>query len=113
MLEGLDQGAREASRHRCHEADPVARQARGQEIDGQDESLGQARYSGVTLHHVLVGHDLGSTDVERAIDLGRQISREHEIAEHVADRDGLSALAHPAGGDHGGQTLGEIAQHFE
>ena len=37
----------------------------------------------------------------------------HQVAQDVADRDRLDPGAHPAGGDHHRQPLGEVAQHLE
>lgn len=75
--------------------------------------MGQGGHGGVAAHHLLVREHVGTADVEGAADLGRHGGAADEVAQDVADRDGLDARADPAGGDHDGEAFGQVAQHFE
>lgn len=113
VLEGFGEGAGDGAGHRGDQADPVAGQPRGEDRYGQDEPLGQPVDAGVAAHHVEVGEDVGAADVEGSADLGRHPGAADQVAQHVADGDGLDTGAHPAGGDHHGQPLGQVAEHLE
>lgn len=113
VLEGLREGAGDGAGHRGDQADPVAGEPRGEDGDGQDEPLGQPVDAGVAAHHVEVGEDVGAADVEGAADLGGHAGAADQVAQYVADGDGLDPGAHPAGGDHHGQSFGQVAEHLE
>ncbi len=91
----------------------MAGQARGEDRDGEDQAFGQSVDDGVAAHHVEVREDLGAADVEGAADVAGHPGTADQVAQHVADGDGLDAGAHPARGDHHGQPLGEVAEHLE
>lgn len=91
----------------------MAGEPRGEDRYGQDETPGQPVDPGVAAHHVEVGEDVGAADVEGAADLGRHAGAADQVAQYVADADGLDPGAHPAGGDHHGQSLGQVAEHLE
>lgn len=75
--------------------------------------MGQGGDGGIAAHHLLVREHVGAADVEGTAHLGRHGGTADEVAQDVADGDGLDAGADPAGGDHDGEPFGQVAQHFE
>lgn len=100
-------------RDRRHQADPVARQARGQYRYGHDEAPGESGDRRVTLHHVAVRQHVGAADVERPAHVVGQARAPDEVAQDVADGDGLEGRPYPARRHHHGQPLREVAEHLE
>ena len=70
-------------------------------------------FRGVFLHHARVAEDLAAADVEGAVDRALQRCRPDEVVQHVAHGDRLDLVAHPAGGGHQGQRLGQVPDHLE
>lgn len=91
----------------------MARQARGQHGDGDDEPPASPGDGGEALQHLPVGQHLRPADVERAAHVGRQVRGADEIVQHVVDGDRLDPVVQPLRRDHGRQPGGEIAQHVE
>ncbi|CAM5717055.1 hypothetical protein SALBM217S_02633 [Streptomyces griseoloalbus] len=99
--------------HRGDQPDPVARQPGGEHRHRHDDPPAQTGDLGVAAHHVAVRQHVRAADVEGPVDVGRHRGRGDQVAQHVAHRDGLGTGVHPAGRDHHGQPLGQIAQHLE
>ena len=59
--------------HWGNDAHPVARQIGVKDRNRHDDPLSQARYPSVVLHHLGIGEDVGPANIERAINLGRQV----------------------------------------
>ena len=74
---------------------------------------GESGLPRVDRHHLGVRHDVGSTDLEDARHGFGVFDGGDEVAQHVANRDGLAARVDPFGGDHDRQDLGEVSQHLE
>jgi hypothetical protein len=110
VAEALDERSGDGRGHRRDEAHPVG-EARCHDRH-RDHQAPQAAQPGVRSHHVAIGQHVGATDLDDARDLG-VVGRPDQVVEHVADADGLAARGHPAGGDHDGQPLGEMAEDLE
>ncbi len=113
VLEGLDERLRDPGGDGCHEPDPEAGQARGEDGDRDDDPAREPGDPGVRLHQLAVRQDVGATDVERARDVRGHVRAADEVAQHVADRDRLDPVRHPARRRHDGQPFREIAHHLE
>ena len=111
--ERLDQRSGQPARHGRHERDPQARQLRREHLDPDDDPRSQARRLRVPLHHLAVGQDVGAADVEPAADVRGHRRGADQVAQHVADRDRLDAVVHPARHGHRRQALGQVAHHLE
>ena len=111
--EALHQGPGDAAGNGRDQTHPVTRQRWSQQRKGCDTARFQTGGLRVRGHHLPVGQDVRSADVESAVHFGGHGRRSHEVAQDVAHRDGLDPGVHPAGGDHDRQSLGEIAEHLE
>lgn len=111
--QGLGERTGDGRRHGRHQTDPEAGQAGREDRHGDDQPGRKARHLRVPQHHVPVGQHIGPADVEGTAHVVGHARAAHEDAQHVPHRDGLDPGVHPAGGDHGGQAFGEIAQHLE
>src|SRR5918995_546391 len=109
----LHQRPGQSARHWRDQADPEAGQARGEERDRQYDPSWQPGNGGVAAHHVGVGKDVRTPDVEGPIHIGRKRGATDQISQHISDGDRLNPAVHPAWGDHHRQALGEVAQHLE
>ena len=113
VLEGSHERARDRSRDGRDESDPVARQLRAEHVDGQDDAPSQPGYRRVAVHHLLVGENFGSTNVEGPVHARWQVGCHDEVAQHVADCNGLRLGPYPSRSDHRGKSFREVAQHLE
>ena len=111
--EAAHQGAGDTRGDRRDEADPQPGQPGSEHRDRHDEAAPDTRGLRIALHHLGVGQDLGTSDVEGPVGRGRQVGRAHEVVDDVVHGDRLDLVVDPPGRDHGRQPFGEVAQHVE
>ncbi len=100
-------------RHGSHDVHPVTRESRSEHGDRHDEPLAQSGNLGVAVHHLAVGEHFGSGDIETPVGSGGQVECGNEISQYVPHGDRCNFAVDPSRSHHGGQPLGEIAQHLE
>ena len=108
--ETLDEGVAHTAIDRGHEIQPVRRQAGSQVRHVDDAAAAKTTRARVGRDHLAIRRDVGAADLVHA---GLDVGRADEVADHVGERDWLERGANPAGTDHEGQALGEVAQHLE
>ena len=113
MLEGLHERQGHRQRNRGGQRDPHARELGRGNGKRQHHAVREPGLRGVFLHHARVAEDLAAADVEGAVDRAFERRRPDEVVQHVADGDRLDLVAHPAGGGHQGQRLGQVPDHLE
>ena len=78
-----------------------------------DDPATQSCDFGELMHHLAVREDIGSTDLEHAIECRRFVQHPDQVREDIAHGDRLTPGLHPAGSDHRREHLDEMAQHLE
>ncbi len=114
MDDGLDERDGDAARHRGDQVDPLRGQPRGEQRHREHQAPRQACDRGVAVHHLQVGEDVGTADVETPVHrAGEELGGVGEVVQHVAHRDRLYVVVHPSRGDHYRESFAEVAQHLE
>ena len=91
----------------------MTRQSGSEHRNGHDESLAQPRNACIAVHHLAVREYLWPSDVEATVGVLGKVERRNEEAQHVTNGDRGNPAIHPPWCHHGGQALGEVAQHLE
>jgi hypothetical protein len=89
------------------------RQGRLKQVNRDEERSADARRVRVDAEQLGVGHHLRPADGQGEPDRGRIVQTADEVAQDVADGDGLAARAHPARSDHQRQALHQVADDLE
>ncbi len=111
--QALHQGPGDLRRQRGHQPDPPRRQLGGEQGYRDQQAAAQTGLLGIDLHHLGVGEHLRSAYVEHPGLGGAILDRSAQHLEDVTHRHRLATGAHPLGGDHHREHLGEGAQHLE
>ncbi len=112
VADALDQGAPHPRIERGDESQPEAAQARRQRRN-RDHHAAQPSLSRVFPHQLAIGDALGSTDLVDAALVRREVERELEVREQVADRDRLRTDVHPPRRHHHRKSLDQRTEHLE
>ena len=113
VAQPLDERRDQAARHRGDQVDPVGRERGGEHGHGQDQPGTKSGLLGVDAEKFAVGQLLRAADVQGQPGGGRVFQAAREVGEHVGNGDGLAGRVHPAGRDHHGQAVHEVADDFE
>src|SRR6187455_1323599 len=112
MNDAIDELASDPCVKRRHEAEPEAREPRGQHGHRQHAGV-QTALARIGTHDIRVAHPVCATDFVDAVVRNGQTQRRHHIVEHVVDGNRLRHHADPAWRNHDRQPLDERADHFE
>ena len=108
-----DQRAGDRERQRGQEPDPPRRQALQDERQRDHHPTWEPIQFRDDLHQVLARHDVGSADLEHAVDLLGVVEHPDQIEQHVPDRDRLASGTKPFRGRHHRELVGEVSNHLE
>ena len=111
IAEAFDEGPRDSCRHRRDEVHPVRGEA-WREHGDRDHQAAQPSKSGIGPHHVAVGEDVRTADLDDPGHLG-MVEGTREVIQDIADPDRLAVGADPARSDHDRQPLGQVAENLE
>jgi hypothetical protein len=112
VAEALDQGAGDPRRKGSDQTDPVRREPGREHRYRDDAAAGKTGHLCVLLHHLLVGQDVGSSELDDP-GLGRGGERGTEGRDHVVHGDRLAPGSHPRRRDHHREDLGQVTKHLE
>ena len=73
----------------------------------------EPRLLGINVEKPAVGEDLGAADIEGLSLYGVVFQAALEIVEHVGDGDGLHRVVDPAGGQHDGEAVHQVAHDLK
>ena len=112
VAEAIDERAGNARGDRRHEVEPVRGEARAQDGHRDDEQL-SPHHPREPREQVLVAHHLGAADIAGVVAGRLGAGEAHEVLDEVVEGDGLRQRADPAGRDHHGQVVHEVADDLE
>ena len=112
MADAVDELAADPGVDGCHQTEPEAGEARGQQRYGEHQAAEPA-LAGVLPHEVAVRDAVGASDLEDLVGVGLQVEGGGEVLQQVRDRYGLGRDLHPLRRHHEGEALHEGADHLE
>ncbi len=113
VADALHQGPGVAGGDRRQHVDEPGADGGRYEGNGDDDPAGEPGLFGVDFGQSPVGEHVRPADVEGPAPHGVALQAAPEVIQHVPDRDGLIAGAHPARGQHHREPIHGIAQDFE
>ena len=98
---------------RCDQVDPIGAELGGEEGEREDQPGPELEFGGHDGHNLAVGEDFGTADVVGLAGGGWVGQAAGQVADDVADGDGLALGGDPFGRDHDGKAFDEVAEDFK
>ena len=113
VFQSFGERAGDVVAERGDEVNPIRTQKRRQDRNRNDDAAAKVQLFGHDVHDLVVRENFRAADVEDAGGSFRMFECAGEVAEDVANGDGLARSANPLGRDHDGKSLDEVAENLE